>query len=144
MSPKEITVFLVEDDDADADRIEHAFAEAHVGNCLIRARDELQARDMMRTHLNQEPARAHVLLVDPETHPTDWPSFIKTLQTDDMLKQAIVFMLADGTRDQTLLPNANIVGYLKKDDAGHDFLQFMRSMGTYIRLVEAPEEARLH
>jgi hypothetical protein len=143
MSHKEITVFLVEDDDADAKRVEHAFAEAHIGNRLIRARDELQARDMMRTRLNEEPAGAHVLLVDPKVT-GDCPSFDRRLHTDEILQRALVFVLTDSRGDEALPPNINVAGYIAKEDAGHGFLASMHSIGTYVRLVEAPAGQMLH
>jgi hypothetical protein len=143
MSHKEITIFLVEDDDADAEKVQRAFAEAHIGNRLIRARDELQARDLMRTQLNEEPAGAHVLLVDPKVT-GDWPSFDQRLHTDEILQRALVFVLTDSTCGEALPPNINVAGYIARDDAGHGFLASMLSIGTYVRLVEAPRGQMLH
>jgi CheY-like chemotaxis protein len=141
MNGKEVKILLVEDDDGDFKLVQRAFRKAGIANELIRAVDGVEALDILRGTPQKPPLkRPYLLLVDINMPRMDGLSLINALRGDELLNDAIVFMLTTSKHDEDKQRayELNVAGYILKENAGHDFLELISLIGGYSRIVEMP------
>ena len=136
-----LKILLVEDDDGDAKAVARAFRRAKVANPIVRARDGVEALEILRGNPSQhrmEPP--FVILVDINMPRMDGHQLVQTLRADPDLREHIAFMLTT-SRDVDDIGRAyenNVAGYIVKEDAGHDFLRLANTLEMYWTLVQKP------
>ena len=139
----EITIFLVEDDDIDAEAVKRAFRKQRIANPVVRARDGVQALAMLRDN-DPAPAvpRPFIILLDLKMPRMDGIEFLRELRDDPALRRSIVFVLttSDDDRDKWAAYDKNIAGYLVKARVGKDFINLVNMLGHYWRYIEFPPE----
>lgn len=142
-SSQALTIFLVEDDDIDAEAVTRAFRKQRIANPVVRARDGIEAMVMLHDN-NPEPAvpRPYVILLDLKMPRMDGIEFLEELRKDPALRRSIVFVLttSNDERDKWAAYDKNIAGYLVKARVGKDFINLVNMLDHYWRYIEFPPE----
>lgn len=145
MSDDPVTIFLVEDNDVDAEAVRRGLRKNKVANPIRRARDGVEALEMLRS---DDPETAvsppYIILLDIKMPRMDGIEFLEHLRDDPDLRQSIVFVLttSDDERDKWAAYEKNIAGYILKSRVGEDFVHLIEMLGHYWRYVEFPPERR--
>lgn len=141
MQGREVTILLVEDDDGDAKMVQRAFSKAGIANPLVRAIDGVEALEVLRGDNGRAPLRLpYVLLVDINMPRMGGLVLMRTLRADPELKNTVAFILTTSKHDADKMAayELNVAGYIVKENAGADFLDFVQLIGGYVRVVELP------
>jgi CheY-like chemotaxis protein len=139
--PNPIRILLVEDDDGDAKAVERTFLKARIANPILRARDGVEALEMLKGTDEQprlEPP--YLLLVDMSMPRMNGIQLVQAIREDPDLHDAVIFMLTTSNRaeDKQAAYSMNVTGYILKEKAGEDFLKLFTLVETYWRIVEMP------
>jgi CheY-like chemotaxis protein len=141
MRSREVTIFVVDDDDGDVKTVRRAFTKAGILNPLVRAVDGVAALDMLRGTEERGPLqRPYIILVDINMPRMNGLDFVRALREDAALKSSIVFIMTTSKHDADKYAAyaLNVAGYILKENAGADFLDFVQLIGGYARIVEMP------
>jgi CheY-like chemotaxis protein len=141
MSPIDVTLVLVEDDDVDAEAVRRALQRAGISNPIVRVRDGIEALDLLRGTAQQEKlVPPYLLLVDIRMPRLDGIGLINALRAEPELSRTVVFVLttSDSEKDKLAAYDASISGYIVKSDAGGDFNQLMQLLEYYLLIVTPP------
>lgn len=141
MESKTVTILLVEDDDIDAEAVERAFSKAGIENPLIRAKDGIQALEILRGKTGFEATTVPLmLLVDINMPRMNGIELVREIRNDPELRKLIVFILTTSRSetDKTASYDLNVSGYLIKEDVGADFLSMIELLKNYWNVVEFP------
>jgi CheY-like chemotaxis protein len=137
------TVLLVDDDHVDALAVSRAFRQRNLPDALVRARDGLEALEILRGAAGQPPLpRPHVVILDLNMPRMNGLEFLAELRADPALRDTIVFVLTTSSSDQDLAAayRHNIAGYLAKSTAGEDVSKVVKLLEDYWRVVEPPRK----
>jgi CheY-like chemotaxis protein len=140
-TPNPIRILLVEDDDGDAKAVERTFLKARIANPIVRARDGVEAMEILKGTDKQPPLeRPYMLLVDLSMPRMDGIQLVTAIRQDLDLHEAIIFMLTTSNReeDKRSAYSLNVTGYILKERAGEDFLKLFALVDSYWRIVEMP------
>jgi CheY-like chemotaxis protein len=141
MMGREVKILLVEDDDGDAKTVLRAFAKAGIANPVVRAIDGMEALSLLRGSNGKDMLQPpHILLVDINMPRMGGLALVKALREDPDLKRTVAFILTTSKHDADKMAayELNVAGYIVKENAGADFLDFVRMIGGYARIVELP------
>tara|TARA_R110002074_G_scaffold183059_1_gene348142 strand:+ start:375 stop:809 length:435 start_codon:yes stop_codon:yes gene_type:complete len=110
-----VSVLLVEDDDVDAVAIERNFRNFSIDNQLIRARDGVEALELLRSGKVPGP---YIILLDLQMPRMRGIEFLSEIRHDAQLNSSIVFVLttSKNIEDVTASYRHNIVGYFLKNN----------------------------
>ena len=135
---KEVTLLLIEDDDVDAMSITRAFKKMSLGNEIIRATDGLEGLELLRS--GAVPSR-YVILLDLQMPRLNGLEFLQEIRQDPQLDKSIVFVLTTSKSDQDITASykKNIAGYFVKDKVGDGFLDIVKVLNGYWKIVLFPE-----
>jgi CheY-like chemotaxis protein len=141
MSAPEVTLVLVEDDDIDAESVQRALRRARISNPLVRARDGIEALELLRGAGDRPPlAPPYLLLVDLRLPRMDGLELIRVIRADPALVRTVIFVLttSDREKDKVQAYDANVAGFIVKGDTGADFNQLMQLLEYYLLIVSPP------
>ena len=135
---KEVTILLVDDDDIDAMGVQRALSQLKIANQIVRARDGIEALELLRTH--GAVPRPCVILLDINMPRMNGIETLAALRSDSALASSVVFMLTTSQDDQDKLASyaQHVAGYIVKRQAGNGFLRVMEMLDNYWRIVELP------
>jgi CheY-like chemotaxis protein len=135
--PKEITLFLIEDDDVDAMSITRAFNKLCIGNEIIRAADGIEGLELLRSGAVPSP---YIILLDLQMPRMNGLEFLNEIRQDPQLEQSIVFVLTTSKSDEDITASyqKNIAGYFVKDQLGDGFLDIVKMLKGYWKIVLFP------
>ena len=139
MQKKAVNIVLVDDDDVDAEGVERALQDAKIINPLYRARDGIEALDMLRGTGGKEPIpKPYLILLDINMPRMNGLKFLEELRRDEKLHTAIVFMLttSQDERDKVAAYEKHVAGYVAKSNVGADFSKLIQMLEHYWRIVE--------
>jgi CheY-like chemotaxis protein len=144
MSPegKPVNLLLVEDDDIDAMGVERALKRRRIVNPLFRARDGVEALEMLRSGV---VARPHMILLDLNMPRMGGLEFIAELRDDPHLTSAVVFVLTTSKSDEDLSAayRSHVAGYIVKSEIGDNFGSLVQMLDAYWQIVELPRQHHL-
>ncbi|WP_282110521.1 response regulator [Shewanella algicola] len=134
---KHVTIFIIDDDDVDVIGIERALKKLKIANPTVRARDGIEALDLLHKKAIPKP---FIILLDINMPRMGGIEFLKAIRADDSLSDSIVFMLTTSSDDQDkiLAYKKNVAGYMVKKQVGESFLNIVDMLGHYWRVVELP------
>jgi CheY-like chemotaxis protein len=134
---KEVNLFLIEDDDIDATSLKRALHKLKLLNPIYRARDGLEALEILRSGDIPSP---YIILLDLNMPRMSGLEFLEEIRSDPVLTQAIVFVLTTSKSDEDILAayREHVAGYLLKQRMDNDFLQVVGLLDHYWRIVEMP------
>lgn len=136
----EITLFLIEDDDVDAEDLARALKKKRVGNPIVRARDGQEALDQLGTGAITEP---FIILLDLKMPRMGGLEFLEALRSSEW-HQSVVFVLTSSQNDQDICAayDAYIAGYFVKNRIGEDFMGLIELIDGYWKIATLPKRAR--
>lgn len=135
---KEITLFIVEDDDVDAMGIERALAKLKILNPMIRAKNGVECLAMLRD--GNSVKRPFLLLLDLNMPQMNGLEVLQEIRNDPELADTVVFVLTTSKADEDRMAayNLNVAGYIVKSQVGDGFMRVMGMLDHYWRVVELP------
>ena len=136
-SCREVSLLMVEDDDIDATALRRALQKLKLLNPTYRAKDGLEAIELLRS--GQIPA-PYIILLDLNMPRMNGLEFLEELRSDPQLTQSVVFVLTTSKTDEDILAayKEHVAGYLLKQRMDNDFLQVVSLLNHYWRIVEIP------
>lgn len=136
--PKEVTLFLIEDDDVDAMSITRAFKKMYISNEIIRANDGLEALELLQGGAIPSP---YIILLDLQMPRMNGLEFLEQIRQDPNLAQSTVFVLTTSKSDEDMTASykKNIAGYFVKEQVGEGFLDIVNLLQGYWKIVHFPE-----
>ena len=140
MEVKGVTLLLVEDDIVDAEAIQRAFRQQRIANPFVVARDGLEALRTLRGETDVVVPHPLVVLLDINLPRMNGIEFLRSLRSDPHLARTVVFVLSTSDReeDKVAAYDHHVAGYILKSRAGEDFLEVIKLLKVYWRLVELP------
>lgn len=141
MSAQTVSILLVEDDDVDAEAVERAFESKKISNPIRRARDGIEALQILRGSNGHEPiSRPYIVLLDLKMPRMGGLGFLDELRLDDELRHSVVFVLTTSRAEQDMSAAYEkfIAGYIVKSRAGDGFHDLIGMLNFYWRVVELP------
>ncbi len=134
---KEVSLLMVEDDDIDATALKRALQKLKLLNPIYRARDGLEAIEILRADGVPPP---YIILLDLNMPRMNGLEFLEELRSDPKLTQSIVFVLTTSKSDEDIFAayREHVAGYLLKQRMDNDFLQVVGLLNHYWRIVEIP------
>lgn len=141
MNSADLTILLVEDDDVDATTVVRGLTRADIRNPVIRARDGIEAMDMLLgTNGKQRLLPPYLLLVDVRMPKLDGLGLVRRIRSNPQLQRTIVFILttSDSDRDRAEAYDAHVAGYIVKSNAPDQFHALARMLDYYLMIVAPP------
>ncbi len=139
--PREVKILLVEDDEVDVMRVERGFHQLRIANEIVRARDGIEALEILRGVGSQDRIETpFLILLDINLPRMTGLEFLAALRADEELKVTVVFVLTTSQSDEDRLEayRHNVAGFMLKDEAGREFVKAMEMLECYWRVVELP------
>jgi len=144
MEKRQATILLVEDDDVDAETVERGLKAARIEGILVRARDGVEAMDLLEGRHGQAKIRPpFLLLVDIRMPRMDGLSLIHAVRRNVSLQRTIIFVLttSDSERDRLAAYNEHVAGYIIKSGSDDQYLRLAKMLEYYLSIVELPSHA---
>lgn len=135
-----INILLVEDDDGDAKAIRRAFVRYGAANPVVRARDGVEALDILRGPAANQPEAPFILLLDINMPRMSGHELLAELRKDPRLHPLVVFVLttSEDAGDVARAYGQNVAGYILKKNAGSQCENLIRAMREYWQVVALP------
>lgn len=135
---KEVTLFLIEDDDVDALTIERSFKKNRISNDIVRATDGHDALEKLRSGMVPKP---FIILLDIHLPRMDGHEFLEILRADDEHATSVVFVLTTSMANEDIQASYDnlVAGYFVKEEAGENFMNFLDVLKSYWKIVHLPE-----
>lgn len=136
-----IHILLVEDNPIDVMAFERALEKQKIANPLLRAKDGLEALEMLRGEGGHDPVpQPHIIVLDLNMPRMNGIELLDEIRQDEQLKQSIVFVLttSEDDQDKTRAYNRQIAGYMSKNDMGYDFLQVIQLLEQFRIAIHFP------
>ncbi|SBW12781.1 Two-component system response regulator [uncultured Alphaproteobacteria bacterium] len=135
---KIVNLLLVEDDDIDAIGVERALKRRRIINPLFRARDGIEALEMLRSG---RVARPFLILLDLNMPRMGGLEFIREIRDDPALSDTVVFVLTTSKSDEDLAAayRNHVAGYIVKNEFGDSFSGLVQMLDAYWQIVELPK-----
>lgn len=143
METQPVNILVVDDDDVDAEGLARALKAAKIVNPICRARDGIEAFDVLRGTNGNEPIPSpFLILLDLNMPRMNGIEFLEVLRGDEQLHRTVVFMLttSQAERDKLAAYDHHVAGYVAKSRAGNDFTKLIELLDHYWRIVEFPVE----
>ena len=140
-----VTLLLVEDDLVDAEAIQRAFRQQRIANPFVVVRDGVEALAVLRGEGDVEVPYPYVVRLDINMPRMNGIEFLENLRADPELARTVVFVLttSDREEDKVAAYDNHVAGYILKSRAGEDFLEVIRLLKVYWRLIEFPPDTSL-
>ena len=135
-----VTVLLVEDDDVDAERVIRSFRKSGIPHPIRRARDGIEALEVLRGETGEPILRPYIILLDLKMPRMGGLQFLGCLREDPVLADAVVFVLTTSRNeaDRCKAYLRNVAGYIVKSRSSGDFVDVASMLAWYWRVVELP------
>ena len=136
-SSTEVTLFLIEDDDIDAMSIKREFKRRRIANPIIRAKDGVEAFELLEAG---KLTRPFVILLDLQMPRMNGIEFLTKLRADSNYKNSVVFVLTTSEDEQDIFNSyeSNVAGYFIKDEVGEGFIGIVDILDGYWKVVHLP------
>lgn len=135
---REVTIFLVDDDDVDVLGVERALKKLKILNPIVRARDGIEGLALLRD--STAVKRPYLVLLDINMPRMNGLEMLSELRKDSRLSSAVVFVLTTSKADEDKVTayQQHVAGYIVKSQVGDGFLRVMEMLDHYWRVVELP------
>jgi CheY-like chemotaxis protein len=134
---KSVSILLVEDDDVDAMGIQRAFKKLKLANQIHRAKDGVEALEMLRS---QSVIKPYILLLDLNMPRMGGLEMLHELRKDSEITDAVIFVLTTSKDDEDKISayKEHIAGYIVKSKLDSSFSELLKLLDCYWRLIELP------
>ncbi len=142
MSPENIAILLIDDDEVDALNVVRAFSKVKIRNPLFRAHDGLEALAMLRggSGLEKIEPTPKIILLDINMPRMNGIEFLREMRQDPQLKSINVVVLTTSNEDQDKIEayRLNVAGYVIKPLVPGKFIEAVSTLNMYWNLIEMP------
>ncbi|MEM6572974.1 MAG: response regulator [Pseudomonadota bacterium] len=137
---KDVSILLVEDDDIDVRVIERSFRKCGIASPIVRAKDGLEALEILRGR--HSPEWPFIVLLDINMPRMNGLEFLGEIRRDASLAGITVFVLttSEAERDKFAAYSQHIAGYLLKSDGADQFLDVINLIGQYLETVRFTDQ----
>lgn len=134
---REVSLLIVDDDDIDVIGVRRALEKLKIANPSFRAKDGLEALDMLRDGSITPPS---IVLLDLNMPRMNGIEFLRELRGDKELTKTVVFVLttSKAEEDMAMAYEKHIAGYMTKSAINRDFINAVGLLDHYWRIVELP------
>lgn len=134
---KTVSLLIVDDDDIDAMALKRALHKLKLLNPLYRARDGIEAMELLRSGQLPKP---YIILLDINMPRMNGLEFLEALRADPELTPTVVFILTTSKSDEDIMAayREHVAGYLLKQRMDSDFMQVISLLDHYWRIIELP------
>ncbi|SIS40935.1 response regulator [Neptunomonas antarctica] len=135
--PSEVTLFLIEDDDVDAMSISRAFNKLRIGNPIVRAKDGLEALEMLQQGDIKKP---FIILLDLQMPRMNGLEFIEAVRKEPDFEDSIIFVLTTSRSEDEMMQayHQQIAGYFLKESSGEGILDVVAVLNGYWKIAYLP------
>ena len=142
-SYKEVSIFLIDDDDVDVMAVERALKKLKIANPLFRAKNGDEALRVLRNRNNSlglRIDRPYVILLDLNMPVMGGLEFLRAVRQDPELEDAVIFVLTTSSADEDRVAayKDHVAGYIVKSDVRDGFSQVIKMLDHYWRVVLLP------
>lgn len=133
----DITIFLIDDDDVDFMAVKRSMTQLGLNNPLVRARDGIEALDM----LNHKHVRApYLILLDLNMPRMNGLELLEQIRDDDELSIAVIFVLTTSAADEDKYAaySHHVAGYIVKSSLRNGFVNLFDMLQQYCSVVDLP------
>jgi CheY-like chemotaxis protein len=141
VSPRQVTILLVEDDDIDAMTITRGLNRAGIANPMVRAHDGVEALEVLLGKGDiPRLAPPYLLLIDIRMPRLDGLGLVRAIRCDPTLQRTIIFILttSDNDRDRIAAYDAHVAGYIVKSNAPEHYRALGEMLEYYLMIVSPP------
>ena len=144
MSPKEVEILLVEDNDADAELTMHALKKNGLANRIHIVRDGVEALDFLfcrGSYSDREFTQApRLVLLDIKLPKVDGIEVLRAIKGDPRTRTIPVVILTSSREDRDRLDGYSIGAnsYLQKPVDFDQFRDMVKQLGLYWMVVNVP------
>ena len=130
-------ILLVEDDDIDARGVKRALEKLRIGNPLFRAKDGIEALELLE---NREVDKPYIILLDLNLPRMGGLEFLTHLRKNPLFDNSVVFVLTTSKDDEDKYAayKQHVAGYIVKEKLDHGFDALIELLDHYWRIVELP------
>jgi|TARA_B110000008_G_scaffold160511_1_gene161203 CheY-like chemotaxis protein len=134
---KPASILLVEDDDIDAMSVQRAFQRMKIANPIVRAKDGIEALDILLKGGIEQP---YLILLDLNMPRMGGLELLDTIRNNPQLELSVVFVLTTSKDDEDKIKayKHHVAGYIVKEKLDEGFEQLVKMLDHYWRLVELP------
>lgn len=134
---KPASILLVEDDDIDAMSVQRAFQRMKIANPIVRAKDGIEALDILLKGGIEQP---YLILLDLNMPRMGGLELLDTIRNNPQLELSVVFVLTTSKDDEDKIKayKHHVAGYIVKENLDEGFEQLVKMLDHYWRLVELP------
>jgi CheY-like chemotaxis protein len=131
------SILLVEDDDIDAMSVTRAFGKMKIANSIVRAKDGVEALEILRGGDVKHP---YLILLDLNMPRMGGLELLNIIRNDPQLETSVIFVLTTSKDDEDKLSayKQHIAGYIVKEKLDEGFEGLVKMLDHYWRLVELP------
>ncbi len=137
-----VKFLIVDDDQVSVLAIKRALKKLKIINPVQVARDGREALDMLRGECAEEKILPpYLVTLDLNMPRMDGFEFLEQVRNDPILKSAVIFVLStsDAPADVAAAYDANIAGYIIKDNLGDSFTKALDMIDCFVKVVELPQ-----
>jgi CheY-like chemotaxis protein len=137
MEAKGANILIIEDDDVDAMSIERSFRACQSGSTITRARDGVEALDLLDARSVEPP---YIIVADIQMPRMTGVEFIEKVRSSERHKDSVIFVLTTSKagRDVNACYQNHVAGYFSKDEAGRNFKDVVNIINDYTKLAVLP------
>ena len=140
MRTKEVSLFVVEDDDIDFLTIERSLAKKRISNPVVRANDGEKALKML---IDGDVPSPFVILLDLQMPRMNGIEFLTQLRKNPIYSRfhdSVVFVLSSSEDEKDIVNSYQhyVAGYFVKEHTGDGFLDIADVLGGYWKIVHLP------
>jgi two-component system response regulator len=135
-------ILLVEDNPADVELTQRAFAKNHVSNTIHVARDGVEALQFLFADETRAPALS-VVLLDLKMPRMDGLEVLRRMRADPRTRHIPVVMMTSSSEESDLVSSYGLGAnsYIVKPVDFENFTEAVRVIGTYWLLLNKPAAA---
>lgn len=141
MIGKAVTFLLVEDDEVDLMMLKRSFQALRIANPVTVARHGKEALQMLRGEAGHEKIlKPYIILLDLNMPVMSGLEFLDVIRDDQDLHASVVFVLTTSAHDEDKASAyaQNVAGYIVKSDPGGGFMDAIKMIDHYWKVVELP------
>lgn len=141
MTTEPVNILLVEDDDVEAEAIQRAFEKADVKHPLYRAKDGVEALEMLKgENARYSIPKPHLLLIDINMPRMSGIELLSHIRSEPTYKRTLAFVLttSKSLEDRMRAYNYNIAGFVNKSDVNKDYKNVINMLENYTEIVAFP------
>lgn len=137
MTNMPVTLFVVDDDDVDVMFIERCVRKHQLVNPVVRAKDGLEALELLRAG---EITRPFIVLLDLNMPRMGGLEFLAEIRADEELSDMVVIVLSSSSdiRDVNSCYKKQIAGYFVKHDCGNGYNDLIGLLNRYWQISRFP------